>query len=303
MRISTSWSNQLGISSILDQQSKVSESQLKLSSGKKYLAPSENPVATASLLSLDQHIKEGQQYQDNINVARQRLGLEEAGLNNATEIVQKIRELAVQGLNASNTQTNRQQIAAQIDQLNAQLSGIANTQNANGEYIFSGYKTDTRPFADAPAYTYQGDGNQRSIAIGHSRLVADGDPGEAVFGTVDASGSLIPGSIDNIFQAAAQLSADLKANTPSTNSLNDIDTALSRLDTIRASAGARLKALDDQQNLNSDFILDNQTTASAIGDLNYAEALGKFSSQQMSLEAAQQAYTKVQKLSLFNYIS
>lgn len=106
-----------------------------------------------------------------------------------------------------------------------------------------------------------------------------------------------------MFQAVAQISADLKANTPNKNSLNDMDTALVRFDTIRASAGARLNALDDQENLNADYILDNKSTASDIGDLDYAEALSKFNLQQISLQAAQQAFTKVQNLSLFNYIS
>jgi flagellar hook-associated protein 3 FlgL len=61
--------------------------------------------------------------------------------------------------------------------------------------------------------------------------------------------------------------------------------------------------LDEQENLNADYILDNQSTASEIGDLDYAEALSKFNIQQLSLQAAQQAYVKVQNLSLFNYLS
>ncbi|WP_020483248.1 flagellar hook-associated protein FlgL [Methylomonas sp. MK1] len=302
MRISTSWNNQLGLNAMLDQQSKLSETQLKLSSGKKYLSPAENAVAATSMIDLNHNIKENQQYQVNIGAARQRLNLEESGLDNAGSVLHRIRELTVQGLNDSNTATNRKQIAMEIDELNKQLLSIANTKNANGEYIFSGYKTDQAAFTDTPAYAYQGDTSQRSIAIGPSRQVTDGDPGESVFGSIQAA-PLTAGSISNVFQAVAQISADLKANTPNKNSLNDMDTALVRFDTIRASAGARLNALDDQENLNADYILDNKSTASDIGDLDYAEALSKFNLQQISLQAAQQAFTKVQNLSLFNYIS
>jgi flagellar hook-associated protein 3 FlgL len=300
MRVATSWSNQLGINAMLNQQTKLNETQLKLSSGKKYLTPSENPLAATSLLSLDQRIKENQQYQDNIGVARQRLSLENTGLSNATDILQKIRELTVQGLNASNSAENRKQIAGEVDQLNAQLLNIANTQNANGEYIFSGYATDKRAFTDSP-YAYQGDANQRSITIGPNRLVTDGDPGESVFGTV-SGGPLAAGSIDNVFQAVAQLSSDLKANAPATLSLDDLDRSLVRIGSTEAAIGARLKALDGQENLNAEYILDHQTTVSEIGDLDYADALSKFNSQNVSLQAAQQAFTRVQKLSLFNYL-
>ncbi|PKD40522.1 flagellar hook-associated protein 3 [Methylomonas sp. Kb3] len=302
MRISTSWNHQLGLNAMLDQQSKLSETQLKLSSGKKYLSPAENAVAATSMIDLNHNIKENEQYQVNIGAARQRLDLEESGLDNAGSVLHRIRELTVQGLNDSNTATNRKQIAMEIDELNKQLLSIPNTKNANGEYIYSGYKTDQAAFTDTPAYAYQGDANQRSIAIGPTRQVTDGDPGESVFGSIQVA-PLTAGSISNVFQAVAQISADLKANTPNKNSLNDIDTALVRFDTIRASAGARLNALDDQENLNADYILDNKSTASDIGDLDYAEALSKFNLQQISLQAAQQAFTKVQNLSLFNYIS
>ncbi|OAI28858.1 flagellar hook-associated protein FlgL [Methylomonas koyamae] len=302
MRISTSWNQQLGLSAMLDQQSKLNETQLKLSSGKKYLNPAENAVAATSMLNFEQNIKENEQYQTNIGAARQRLGLEESNLANATDVLHRIRELTVQALNDTNTQTNRQQIAMEIDELNKQLLSIANTKNANGEYLFSGYASDRQAFTDTPDYAYQGDANQRHIAIGPNRLVTDGDPGEAVFGTIQLA-PLSAGSIDNVLQAVAQLSSDLKSNTPNKLSLDDLDRALVRFDNVRASAGARLNALDDQENLNADYILDNKSTASDIGDLDYAEALSKFNQQQIALQAAQHAFTKVQNLSLFNYIS
>ncbi len=307
MRISTSWSHQLGVNAMLDRQSKLSDTQLKLSSGKKYLTPSENPAAAASLIDLDQTIKENKQYQVNIGSARQRLSLEETSLSGATDILQRIRELAVQGLNDSNNANDRQMIAEEVDQLNKQLMGIANTQNANGEYIFSGYKSDQSTFtstltppATIPTYTYQGDANQRLLTIGPNRQVADGDPGNSVFDQSPASSTV--GSITNVFQAVAQLSSDLRANAPNAGSLADIDRAMTRIDTTQASVGARLKVLDNQENLNADNILDHQKTASAIGDLDYASALSQFNLQQTALQAAQQTYVKVQDLSLFKYL-
>jgi flagellar hook-associated protein 3 FlgL len=309
MRISTSWNQQLGVNAMLDQQSKLSDTQMRLSSGKKYLTPSENTVAATSLIDLDQTIKENEQYQVNIGSARQRLSLEETSLSSATDVLQNIRELTIQGLNGSNNAENRKQIADKIDQLNKQLMGIANTQNANGEYIFSGYKSDQATYTSTltPPATippvYQGDFNQRLITIGpNTRQVADGDPGDSVFGTVSAVGPLAAGSINNVFQAVAKLSSDLRANTPNTASLTDIDSSMDRINTTEASVGARLNALDSQENLNADYILDHRKTASAVGDLDYAEALSKFNLQQIALQAAQQAFVKVQDLSLFKYL-
>jgi len=84
--------------------------------------------------------------------------------------------------------------------------------------------------------------------------------------------------------------------------LGDISKALERFSTVRASVGARMNALDVQEDRNADYILDNKSTASEIGDLDYAEALSKFNLQEIALQAAQQAYVKVQNLSLFNYM-
>lgn len=305
MRISTSWNQQLGVNAMLEQQTRLSENQLKLSSGKKYLTPAENPATATNLIDLQQNIQENEQYQVNINAARQRLGLQESNLADATDALQRIRELAVQGLNDSNNAENRKQIALEIDQLNDHLLGVANTQNANGEYIFSGYKSNTAAysFSNTTGYSYDGQPNSwRSIEIGpNNRTVTDGDSGDTVFGAIQPT-PLTPGAINNVFQAVAQLSSDLKANKPNTASLDDLDKTLVRFATTRASTGARLHALDNQENLNAEYILDNKSTASDMGDLDYAEALSKFNLQQISLQAAQQAYAKVQNLSLFNYL-
>jgi len=301
MRISTALQHQIGVAQMLDQQSKMSRTQLKLASGQKYLTPSENPQVASSLVDFNQRIKVFEQYQDNIVTIRQRLEQENSAVDAAIDITQRIRELAVQGLNAPNQGINRQQIADEIGQLNENLLRIANTQNPNGEYIFSGYASDRRPYELSNGeYSYQGD-LQRSLTIGPEREMADGDVGEQVFGVLD-NPAQPAGAIGNVFQAIAQLSADLNNNTPTSASLNDLDKALERMSTVQVSIGARLNTLDMQENLNDAYIIDHKTLVSQIGDLDYAEAISEFNLQQTALQAAQQSYAKVQGLSLFNYL-
>ncbi len=297
MRISTSWQYHVGVTQMQDQQSKLTDTQLKMATGKKYLKPSENPQATASLIDFNQRINVYDQFQTNIITVRQRLEQENSALDAGINIVMQIRDLAVQGLNDVNQGVNRAQIADEVDQLQQQLLTIANTQNPSGEYIFSGYASDNQPFDSS--YQYQGD-DQRSLAIGPARTMADGDKGDDVFGTYQASPTA--GSIDNVFQAVAQLSADLKNNAPQTASLKDLDTALERFSTTQVSVGARLNTLDLQESLNDDFILDYKGMVSDLGDLDYAQAISDFNLQQTALQAAQQSFVKVQNLSLFNYL-
>lgn len=309
MRISTSWAQQTAVNSMLDQQSRLNQTQMQLSTGKKILMPSDDPAAAARSIDLNQSIKQTEQYQSNINAARQRLTLEYGVLQNATDILQRVNELGVQGLNATNSPSDRIAIAVEMEELNKQLIGLANTRNANGEYLFSGFKSATQPFSkdgiNVGAYVYAGDTNSRPIQIDSDRQIADGDPGTTIFGiptgplpaTVPA-----PGSITNIFEAIDQFAKDLGANTPAAASLDDISRSLDKMLTAQSSVGTRLNALDRQEGHNTDFVLDMKTVLSATEDLDYAEAISKFNQQTVSLQAAQQAFAQVKKLSLFNYL-
>jgi flagellar hook-associated protein 3 FlgL len=70
----------------------------------------------------------------------------------------------------------------------------------------------------------------------------------------------------------------------------------------RTAIGARLRTLDNQESQNEKFILDLQTTLSDIETLDYAEAISRFNIQDIALQAAQQSFTRVQNLSLFNFL-
>ena len=312
MRISTSWAQQTSVNSILDQQSRLNQTQLQLSTGKKILTPSDDPAAATRIIDLNQGIKQTEQYQSNINAARQRLTLEDGVLQNATDVLQRVNELGLQGLNATNSPSDRIAIAVEIEELNQQLLGLANTKNANGEYLFSGFKSATQPFSKDPtvpntgAYIYAGDAKQRRIQIDSDRQIADGDYGSNVFGTPTPATIpatvLVPGSIANVFEALDKFATDLRANTPNSASLDDISKSFDKILTVQSSVGTRLNALDNQEGHNTDFVLNLKTVLSETEDLDYAEAISRFNQQTLSLQAAQQAFAQVKKLSLFNYL-
>jgi flagellar hook-associated protein 3 FlgL len=294
---------------MLDQQARLQQTQMQLSTGKKILAPSDDPAAAARIIDLNQSLKQTEQYQSNINTARHRLSMEEGALQGATEILQRIHELGVQGLSDTNSPESRIAAAVEMEALNEQLLNLANTKNANGEYMFSGFRSNTQPFSkdagNPGAYAYAGDTNFRSIQIDASRQITDGDPGVTVFGVPTGAAPAAvpaPGSINNVFEAVNKLAAGLRANAPNAASLDDISRSLDKVLLTRASVGARLNALDSQEEINSDAILNTKTVLSATEDLDYAEAISRFSQQQLSLQAAQQTFTQTKKLSLFNYM-
>jgi flagellar hook-associated protein 3 FlgL len=214
MRVSTAQSQNAGVQAILDQQNRVNRTQIELSSGKKILKPSDDPSASAQLLSLDQSLKSTEQYQSNIQVARQRLQREESTFDSITNLLQRVRELAVQANNDSQSNDTRAAIAQEIGQRFDELLNLANTRDANGEYLFSGFQGFTQPFTQQADGTvnYNGDQGQRLLQISTTRQVAVTDNGFDVFQNVpngnrtfttldnpanNGSGIITPGSVSD----------------------------------------------------------------------------------------------------------
>jgi len=90
--------------------------------------------------------------------------------------------------------------------------------------------------------------------------------------------------------------------TATNTALADLDTVLGNFSDIRAEVGSRLKTFDQQKDLNEDRLVDLNSAVSEIRDLDYAEAISRFNQQQVALQAAQQTYTQVNRLSLFDFL-
>ncbi|MGR9106101.1 MAG: flagellar hook-associated protein FlgL [Gammaproteobacteria bacterium] len=298
MRITTSLSQQLGIQAITEQQARLSKTQLQLGTGLKILTPSDNPVDSARALDLNQSIASIEQFSSNIQVAQSRLSQEETTLDSATNALQRLRELAVQGANGTLNTADRTSIEKEAREILDELLGLSNSRDANGEFLFSGYHTKTQSFTGTPTtppggFVYNGDANQRLLQIGATRQIADGDYGTAVFGD--------PAAGNSVFDVVALFADHMGTNSPDSNDIAAIDVAMERIDAVRSTIGARLNSLDHQQNLNDGTALGLRSTLSTIQDLDYAEAISRMNLQSTVLQAAQQAYLKVQGLSLFNY--
>lgn len=431
MRISTAWMHQASVIAMTNQQALVSKTQMQLSTGERLAVPADDPGAAVNAQVMNTSLSTTQQYQSNLSTAKSRLEFEDSTLGSADNLLQQAKELAVRSLNDTLNDSDRKALGEQAQHLLDEMTGLANTKNPNGEYIFGGYKNDTPPFvfddSRTPAsYVYMGDRGQRSLQVGDQRQIADSDSGYAVFedvasdagdqgigasggrqsilntlysltkalnGDFPATHGAITGSADltqGLDYSAGPQSFDLTvdggttatitlpaADYPSADALaaaintgiagsslqglavaqvrggaiefvsqntgtgssvtvrngtpgfladagfseaqtgtgaavefhaaasaalNGIDAGLNKVLDTRASVGARLNALDEQDNLQRKFIVDTQSSLSNIQDLDYAEAISRYTQQNAVLQASQMAYAKVQSLSLFNYL-
>ncbi|WP_018861672.1 MULTISPECIES: flagellar hook-associated protein FlgL [unclassified Thioalkalivibrio] len=131
------------------------------------------------------------------------------------------------------------------------------------------------------------------------------EPGDAVVSRPAENASVFE-TLDRIIDAlersgdSASARADLASAT--NTALANLDAILGNFSDQRADLGGKLKAFDQQKELNEDRLLDLESAVSQIRDLDYAEAISRFNQQQVALQAAQQTYTQVNRLSLFDFI-
>ena len=304
MRISTLNVERAGIDSILNQQAKLSNTQQQVASGKRIVNPSDDPADATRILDLKKTQARTEQYQDNITLAENRLSREESALDSVVDVLQRVRELAIQGLNGTQGSSNRTSLAGEIRSRLDELLGIANSQDASGEYLFSGFQTHTKPFdgdpflANGATFRYNGDEGQRASQISSTRQIDTNDPGSEIFMGVDDDN----GTPSDIFSLVYDFAVNMEADNPNPTVLNHIDAAMENVLTTQAKVGSRLNVVDSQKMTNEDHILTTKSAISDLEDLDYAEAISRMNLQLTGLQAAQQAYTKVQGLSLFNFI-
>jgi len=307
MRISTAQLFQQGVEAMLERQKDLSETELQVASGKRILRPSDDPSAAVRILDLKEAEQRLAQYQRNADWATARLEQEETTLQGIGNLLQRARELTVRGNNGTMSTVDRQAIAAEIEQIRDSFLQLTNTRDANGEYIFGGFRTQSEPMsmtigADGRAdFAYAGDEGQRLLQIGESREVAIGDPG-SLFMNVTSDDPAAVNSERDIGEIIDTIAWNFNNGDRDEYALTDLDAALDQVLLTRAKIGARMNAIDEQKVSNDAFDLSIREVRASLEDLDYAEAISRFNQQLTALQASQQAFIKLQDLSLFNYL-
>jgi flagellar hook-associated protein 3 FlgL len=131
-------------------------------------------------------------------------------------------------------------------------------------------------------------------AAGDTFLIAPAGK-ESIFDTLDdLITSLTTGTLDPSGRALL--------NTNVGASLAQLDQSLTHVVDMRAEVGARLSMIDAATESRESLDVDLQTSLSEMQDLDYAEAISRMNQQMVSLQSAQAAYTRIGKMSLFDYL-
>jgi flagellar hook-associated protein 3 FlgL len=163
-------------------QTALDHTQRQISSGRRFLRPSDDPIAASRSLELRESLSRLNQFDRNATVATNRLSQEESALDSVNNVLQRVRELALQANNATQSNESRSLIAIELHEQLGNLVQLGNQKDGNGRYLFAGHSDDVQPVTRmGSVFNYNGDQGQRLIQIGEGRHVPDGDSGAAVF--------------------------------------------------------------------------------------------------------------------------
>ncbi|MGP1910043.1 flagellar hook-associated protein FlgL [Metabacillus sp. JX24] len=213
---------------------KMGTYQDQLATGKKISRPSEDPVVAMKGMHYRTNLTEVEQYQRNISEAYQWMENSEAGIEQGTQVLQRVRELVVQATNGTNSPEDLKAIGAEIKQLKEDLVGSANSQVA-GNYIFNGTETKKAPV------TLNADGTV-TVLVDKSPFEVEVSKGVSLKANINS---------DNVFSEDlfAVVGSIEKALTSGDGSgldglLSDLDGKMDAMTAERAELGARYNRLE-----------------------------------------------------------
>lgn len=193
MRISSNTLFDGNVSALNQQQTRLLQTQQQISTGRRILTASDDPVAATRALDVTQSDAMNTQYASNRTAVRHTLSLAESTLQSVTSLLQDVRTAAISAGNGAFANSDRQTIAAELSGRLQELTGLANSTDGAGNYLFAGFQSKTQPFVDTPAgMGYFGDDGQRLAQAGASRQMASSNSGSDVFMRIkDGNGTFV----------------------------------------------------------------------------------------------------------------
>ena len=186
MQVSTKLFNQQQLQQFSSTTEKLQNLQNKISSGQNILKASDDPIGSVQLSGLNVVKDQIVQFERNVDAASDRINLLDKNLINLGSIMLRAQELVIQASSDTLGASDRETIALEVDEMKKEILSVANAQDSNGSFLFSGYKTNTIPFVEdiSGKINYKGDRGLSSLSISESRVIETTLDGGTLFQAV-----------------------------------------------------------------------------------------------------------------------
>ncbi len=306
MRLSTNFMYQKNIESLSNAMIKGNDIYTRLAAGKMLLNPSDDPSAASQAVTLQNSLARADQFSTARAFAQDKLGQENNALTAISNLMtNNLAEKIVAGGNGTYSDADREALATELQGIRDNLMDIGNSKDSNGRYIFSGYKTDTQPFAEDG--TYMGGDTAMSQAIADSTEMKVGHTGNDVF--MSGTGDDIIAQLDRAIEALKQPVESDEDREALQKTLDEVNVSIKKgvdnLGRIQAEVGTNLQQLEtlgfsaDTQRITLETRLQD-TVGSDSNSIITMAAASKMSD--FSLSASMMVFQSMQSMSLFNMV-
>lgn len=285
-------------------QGRMDELQNQMSTGHRISRPSDDPVGIENALRIKTNIAMVKQWSNNVNEALGYMNTTDSIMGEMTSMLQRIRELAVQGASDTTPPDARAGIATEVRQLAEQLRVVANTKIGT-KYIFSGTNTAQEPMP-TPSSSWQGNSDPVNFQVGNNVSVDITVDGQDLFtnetgGTVNGQGLFANSSFSGVLD---DLATALETNDTNgiSASLDGLDQNIDKVLQLRAGLGARINrmtAIRDQLDATAYNLEQN---LSDIQDADMAKTIVDFKNQENVFRAALSVGAQIIQPSLVDFM-
>jgi len=273
MRITQGMLNSQMINDIQNNYQQLSQLQNEIATGHQINTPADSPVGVGMVMQYNSQLASYQQYQANATSAQGWLQNASSVMNEAQQIMQQARTLAVQGANDTETQSDRQDIATQVQELYQELVTTGNSQY-NGQYIFNGQDVTNAPYTNADAASVNPNTGGVLYDVGTGSPLQVNTSGQDFFGSsADA---------DNAFSILQNLQNALNNNDQSgiEQAITQIDSRSSAMEAAQTDVATRQDRIQFATSRLSDLTNNVTTLLSNVQDANLAQVITNYESAQ-----------------------
>lgn len=304
MRITDAQTTALMLNSMNGSSAQLAKLMQQMATSKRILLPSDDPIASVRVLRIAREEASLTQYRTNIANVSGNLSIQEANLQSTSDAMLNVRDLLLWASNGSNTSADLAAIAGELENIEQTILSFANVRDEEGRYLFAGTLSDQPAVTfDALSDTYLVSGNdkQRQAAVANGVLVAENVTAMSVFGAGMDMLNQLHGLVAMLKDPA------LDATDPAVHA--QISATLAQVDATHGGVLGAITELGGRQNTltllnesNEDVSLVNQKINGELSALDYAGATIDLNNYQLSLQATQKTYLKINELSLFSLL-
>jgi flagellar hook-associated protein 3 FlgL len=271
----------------------LAKAQQVTATGRTVSKPSDDPGKAGGILGLRAAQTAREQEAKNADNASTWASLADAKLQQASQALQRVRDLAVRA-GSTLQPSEREAIAVEMTGLRDEILGIANSQN-EGQGLFAGTAGGTAIAQVAGSWTYVGNQDQVVRRVAENETVSVNQTGDNLFGF--AAG-------DNAFTMIDDITAMVQAgNTTGVGaSLTRIDAALGRVLDGVSKAGAIGARIERVTTRNSSEQAAIKSELSDLQDADMVDAISQLKLQETGYQATLTAMARVLQPSLADFL-